>query len=73
MILVDEVKRLRKSKITEEKKIQDILDNVDQSDNWETFIEVLKQDLGKYLIQILIYTTKHSFTVIKQLIPLKMK
>lgn len=47
MILVDEVKRLRKSKITEEKKIQDILDNVDQSDNWETFIEVLKQDLGK--------------------------
>lgn len=41
----DEVKRLRKRKITEEKKIQDILDNVDQSDNWETFIEVLKQDL----------------------------
>ncbi|XP_052100649.1 antiviral innate immune response receptor RIG-I-like isoform X3 [Mytilus californianus] len=41
----DEVKRLRKSKFTEEKKVQDILDIVDQSDNWETLIEVLKQDL----------------------------
>ncbi|CAC5422567.1 DDX58 [Mytilus coruscus] len=41
----DEVKRLRKSKFIEEKKVQDILDIVDQSDNWETLTEVLKQDL----------------------------
>lgn len=62
--VVDEVSRLRNSQITEEKKVQDILNTVDQSNNLETLIEVLKQNLGKYLIKIHIYLTNHSFTVI---------
>ncbi|XP_071167745.1 ATP-dependent RNA helicase DHX58-like [Mytilus edulis] len=41
----DEVNRLRNSQITEEKKVQDILNTVDQSNNLETLIEVLKQNL----------------------------
>ncbi|VDI28321.1 ATP-dependent RNA helicase DDX58, partial [Mytilus galloprovincialis] len=43
--VVDEVNRLRNSQITEEKKVQDILNTVDQSNNLETLIEVLKQNL----------------------------
>lgn len=48
-VLVDEVKRMRKSKLTEEKKVQDILNIVNQSDNWETFIEVLNRILVNIL------------------------